>query len=748
MKKISIFFVLTIAILYSTFALSTPVISIRIEGNLRTDKETIKSAINTKTGDEFSIKKIDDDILNIYSLGFYRTVSASATEGAGGIILTFRVKEKPSVRYIMFKGNDEISDKKLQKALKIKPYNILNKKLIEETISNIMGMYASKGMYLTKINYTLKKVPGNRVDVIFHIRESKETVIRDINIIGNKHIDTDDLEDGLKNHIKKGPYILTFLPWFYTGKLRIDSLESDRQKIIDKYLARGYLDVDVSEPLVSIEPDTGNIHIDISIKEGEQYKLNSIGFKNIEPFKPKQLLEVIDLEKNKPIDIVKLRKAIEKITDMYGDLGYAFADVYPDIKKDKKTHRADITIVVNKGQKVYISRIEITGNIRTHDNVIRRELLLKEGSLYSTTKIKKSKRNLNNLNYFENVKIKTKRVAPNKVKMIVEVKEKRTGLLTIGAGYGSYSKFGVMGSVSETNLFGTGIHGKLSANISAKSSLFDLSLTNPWWHNRPISIGVDIFHQEFDNYDYKRKSTGIVPAISRRYWDQTLTIGLKYSLTRDKITLDTDNPGYYLKQEEGKHIDSSLIPFITYNTLDNYIFPTKGANINLTLRFAGLGGDRKYYKAVMFGEYFHPLFWDLIGHIKAEEGFIRSYAGKDTPVDKRFFLGGIDNMRGFEDGKLSPKDSDGNYIGGEKEFYASAEVIFPILESLHLYGVVFGDVGNCWTGKDFGNLKKDAGFEVRWISPLGPVRISIGKNLSPKDGEKSTVFLFSAGALF
>ncbi|AEA34249.1 outer membrane protein assembly factor BamA [Hippea maritima] len=746
MKKIKALFILFFVVL-SLEVYAKPVVSIRIKGNLRTDKETIKNVIKTKVGSKASIKQIDKDILNIYSLGFYKTVSATEDITQNGVIITFKVKEKPSVRYIMFKGNDEISDKKLQKALKIKPYNILNKKLIESTIDNIMGMYASKGMYLTRINYTLKKVSGNRVDIIFHIKESKETVIRDINIIGNKHLDVDELKDGLKNHVKKGPYILTFLPWFYTGKLRIDSLESDRQKIIDKYLSKGYLDVDVSEPMVNIEPDTGIVHIDISIHEGQPYKLSSIGFKDIDPLKPQKLLEVLNLEKGKPLNVVKLRKAIEKITDMYGDLGYAFADVYPDIRKNKKTHEVELTIIVNKGQKVYISRIEITGNIRTHDNVIRRELLLKEGSLYSTTKIKKSKRNITNLDYFENVKIKTKRIAPNKVKMIVDVKEKRTGMLSLGVGYGSYTKFGAMGSISETNLFGTGIHGKLSANISSKSSLFDLNLTNPWWHNKPISIGVDIFHQEFDNYDYKRKSTGIVPAISKRFWDQTLTVGVKYSITRDKITLDTDNPGYYLKEQEGTHTDSSIIPFISYNTLDNYILPTKGINSNLTLRFAGLGGDRRYYKAVLFSEYFHPLFWDFIGHIKGEGGIIKAYGGKKTPVDKRFFIGGIDSLRGFEEGKVSPEDSDGNYIGGEKEFYGSAEVIFPIIEALHFYGVVFGDVGNCWTNS-FGSIKKDAGVEIRWISPLGPIRISIGKNLSPKDGEKSTVFLFSAGALF
>ncbi len=747
MKKLSIS--IAIFFLFSLPTLAQQIISIKVEGNLRTDKETVLSVVNSKIGSKPNPKTIDEDILNIYSLGFYKTVSAWIDETSVGDVLIFKVKEKPSVRYIMFEGNEEISDKKLQKALKIKPYNILNKKLIEETINNIIGMYAAKSRYLTSVSYTLKKVPGNRVDIVFHIKESKEGVIRDINIIGNKALSTSDLESGLSNHVKKGPYILTFLPWFYTGKLRINDLENDRQKIIDKYLSRGYLDVKVSEPLVSIEPDTGNIHIDINIKEGKPYILKSISFKNIKPLTKKELLEALDLKLNKPLNMVKLRQGIRKITDMYGDKGYAFADINPIIHKNKETHTATVELDVNKGPKVYISRIEITGNVRTHDNVIRRELELKEGDIYSTSKIKKSKQHLINLDYFKDVKIMTKRAGKNKIKMIVHVDEKRTGMLSFGVGYGTYTKFGVQGSISETNLFGSGIHAKLSANVTNKSSLFNLNLVNPWWRNRPISIGVNIFHDQYDSYDYTEKTTGIVPSIAKRFWDQTLTVGVKYSLTSTTIDLDTDYPSYYLEQQEGSYIESALKPFVTYNTLDNYILPTRGVHTTLNTTIAGLGGDRKYLKAVLFGEYFHPLFWDFVGHVKAQVGAAQGYSGKVVPIDKKFFLGGIDDMRGFEVGKLSPKDNDGNYIGGDREAYGSAELIFPIIADLRLYGALFYDIGNVWTNSfDFGDLRYDSGFEIRWISPLGPIRISIAKNLSPRDDEKTTVFQFSMGALF
>ena len=746
MKKIVSFSVLFIFFIYCS-AFSKPIVSINVKGNVRSDKATILSVVKSKVGSEFNLKVADRDIVNIYKLDFYRTVSLLLNERNGGYELIFDVKEKPSVRFITFDGNDEISDKKLQKALKIKPYNILNKNLIQETINQIMGMYASKSMYLTRITYRLKPVKNNRVDVEFDIKESKEVIVRDINIIGNRHIEGDDLLDKIANHRKKGPYILTFLPWFYTGKLKVNDLDSDAQRIKDQYLSKGYLDANVKEPIVNVEPDTGDTHIDFSLKEGKQYLLKYVSFKNIAPFNKKQLESVMELSPNKPFNMIILRKDIEKITDMYADKGYAFADINPIIKKKGKY--ASVTLVVDKGKKVYINRITITGNTKTHDNVIRRELRLKEGDLYSISKIRRSRLKVNKLDFFENVKISTKRVAGNKVDMHVSVKEKPTGMLTLGVGYGSYNKISAQASVSERNLFGSGIFGKLSANLSAKSSLFDLNLVNPWLNDRPISVGIDVFHQNYDSYDYKQKSTGFVFTAARRFWDDDLSIGSKYSLTFDKITLDTDNPGYYLKEQEGKHTESALEPFITYNTLDNNVFPTRGVNVSASFRFAGLGGDRKYIKNKTFGEYFHRLPLGFIGHIKCESGYARGVGGKGVPVNKRFFLGGIDSLRGFETDKASPRDKEGNYIGGNRELYASTEIIFPIISELRLYGVGFYDIGNSWLNSyKLSNLRKDAGAGIRWISPLGPIRIEIGKNLDPKDGEKSTVVQFSMGALF
>ncbi len=732
------------------YASDVRISSVNVDGVLRTDKPTVLSAVKTKPGSEFDINLIDQDIINIYKLGFYKSVSASIDEKDGKYQLIFTVKEKPSIRFVTFKGNDEVKDKDLAKVCSAKSYRILTTSMLDKSVFSMMGLYASKGLYLTHIDYKIKPVENNRADVVFEIKESKKTYIKNIRILGNKHIDTSDILDVMKNHRKNAPYIFTFLPWFYSGKLDVNKLSSDMEAIRGLYASKGYINVKVSQPIVTVEPDTGYTYIDISIKEGRQYILKKISFRHIKPVTLKEIKENINTEINKPFDFVQLRKDIDALTDIYADKGYAFADINPIIHLNKKNLTADVTLDVDKGQKIYINRIEIAGNTKTYDNVIRREVRLKERDLYSLKKITRSRQRINNLNFFENVKISTAKVkGKDEVNMKVKVKEKPTGMLSLGVGYSSYDKIGFMGSVAEQNLLGTGIHGKFSGNITSKSALYDLNLVDPWIYNRPISIGVDLFHQKNDSYDYNESSTGGSLTAAKRFWDDDLSVGATYSLSFNNIDITTDTPGYYLEDQNGKHLESSITPFIKYNTLDNNIFPTSGVTASFSSRYTGLGGTEHYMKTIIDAGYFHKLFWDFIGHVKGEVGIADGLGSHNVPVNRRFFLGGIDNLRGFEVDKASPRDSDGNYIGGTREFYTSSELIFPLVKDLKLYGAAFVDIGSNEIAKyDFNNLKRDAGFEIRWISPLGPIRISIAKNLSPKDDEKSTVLQFSMGALF
>ncbi len=737
-------------LLLTSFAYAQNIVEINVEGNVRVDKPTILSVVKEKTNSPLNIKDVNEDIKNIYNLGFFETVSAKITNVSGGVILTFVVKEKPAIRFIKFEGNKMFKDEALYKVCKVKEYQILSTKKLQESVAAIVGFYASKGVYLTNVSYKLEPVSENRVDVVFNIREGKKTFIHKINIIGNKHIKTDDILDVMKNHKKYGPYILTFLPWFYTGRLNPQDLDSDIQSIRDLYLSKGYADVKVNGPTVSIEPDTGYIDIDISIDEGAKYTLKSLKYEHIEPYTLKELEKIVKLKVGKTFNGVQLRKDIENLTTAYADKGYAFCDINPIVTLDRQNHTVDVTFDVNKGDKVYIHRIEITGNDKTWDNVIRREIRLDQGSLYSESKIKESREKIYNTEYFDDVKISTERVpGKNEVDMKVNVKEKMTGMLSLGLGYSSYYKVGVMGSVTQRNLFGSGIYAKLYANMSANSHFFDLNLVNPWVNNKPISLGMDLYNMMYYGYDYDQRTYGVKFTAAKRFYDDQLSVGASYSLSENKIDITTSTPSYYLQQEQGTNIESTVTPFIKWSSINNTIFPTKGTIASSSLGITGFGGNTRYIKWDNTVEYFHPIFWGMIGHLKGSIGFEKGIGAKGVPLQDRYFLGGIDSLRGFDYGTVSPTDEYGNYIGGTRDAYGQAEAIFPLVEALKLYGETFFDIGNSWLySYDFGNLKKDVGVGIKWISPLGPIRVEIGKNLAPKNGEKSYVFQFSMGALF
>ncbi|MGC8705880.1 MAG: outer membrane protein assembly factor BamA, partial [Desulfurella sp.] len=423
-SSLFIFFVLI------NFAYAQNIVEINVEGNVRIDKPTILSVVKEKTNTPLNLEAVNEDIKNIYNLGFFETVSAKIKNVAGGVILTFDVKEKSAIRFVKFEGNKMFKDEELYKVCKVKEYQILSKKNLQESVAAIVGFYASKGIYLTNVSYKLEPVPGNRVDVVFQIREGKKTFIHKINIIGNHHIKTSEIFDVMKNHEKYGPYILTFLPWFYTGKLYPQDIDADIQAIRDLYLSKGYADVKVNGPTINIEPDTGYIDIDISIDEGSKYTLKNLKFEHIEPFTLKELENIVKLKVNKTFNGVQLRKDIENLTTAYADKGYAFCDINPIVTLDRQNHTVDVTFDINKGNKVYIHRIEITGNDKTWDNVIRREIRLDQGSLYSESKIKESRQKIYNTDYFDDVKISTEKIpGKDEVNMKVNVKEKMTGML-------------------------------------------------------------------------------------------------------------------------------------------------------------------------------------------------------------------------------------------------------------------------------------------------------------------------------
>jgi len=749
--KLKLLFFILVFLLFSVSAFAQDVVKVDVRGLVRTDKLTVMDVIETKAGGKYSIDKVDRDIRRIYALGFYNNVKADVEDVKGGKSVTFILEEKPSIRFVTFVGNKKIKDKELLKSCETKPYRILTPDLIAESVEKMKALYMKKGRYLTEISYSVKPVPENRVDIEYTIRESKKVVIRNINIIGNRHVKKSVIEKAMVNHRKHGPYILTFLPWFYTGRFNEDAVSMDKEAVRDVYLRRGYAEVSVKDPMVTVDISHSCINIDISLEEGQKYTLKNVGFKHEEPYSAGFLKKQMKSKEGRVFDGVALREDIMKIIDLYGQKGYAFCDVKPVIHLDKKNKTVGVTLVIDKKHKIYINRIEIVGNKKTRDNVIRRVLKLKEGDLYNSKYLRDSRKQLYKTDYFKEVAITTKRVdEEDKLNARVAVKEKHTGSFNIGMGYSTFNKFSVMGSVMERNLLGTGVHASFSGNVGSRTSLFDLTVTQPWLLDRPISLSGTLYNSKYDYTSYDEHAYGGKVTLARRFFDNTLTIGSTYGLSREKIDITQSNPSKYLKEQEGRHTESYITPFIERDTLDSSIFPTTGALSNVSVRVAGLGGTEKYMKTVAFHSIYHKLFSSpLIAHVRGEVGYATGISGRHVPIQNRFFLGGIDTVRGFSEGKISPKDEEGNYIGGEKEVVFNSELIFPLLIELNLYGVGFYDMGNCWRmTESLSSLRKGAGLGLRWISPLGPMRIEWGKNLSPKGDEKGSIWHFTMGMVF
>lgn len=746
MKRTPIVLIALLILFFSSNIYAATIKKLIITGNVRVDNQTIKDKIKSKPGTVFELPKVDSDIKRIFKLGYFKRITVSEEPVTGGIKLIYRVYEKPSIRNILFDGNDHIKDKELLKIIDIKPYQILNREKVKRSANKIRALYASKQRFMTNVQTVIKPVKNNRADIIFKIKEAKKTYIKAVKIFGNRHISSSEIEKVMTNHRKKGWYILTWLPWFYSGRFDPNALADDRDAIRDLYLSKGFAKVKVNPINVMIDPIDGKIVLYIKIHEGNRYKVGKVSFSNELPLK--NLNSQIKTKTGKIFNGVALRGDISKLVDLYGQKGYAYADINPEITFNDKKRTVNIKFVVNKGSIVKISRIQIEGNNKTEDNVIRREMKLVEGDRYNSKKIRRSKRNIINTDYFKNVKIRqVPGIKKNRMKLLVKVKEKSTGTASIGFGYSTFDKFLTRASVSEANLAGTGIHASLSGTLSAKSTQFDLNLVQPWWHNKPISVGLHLYDVKTSFSDYDDKNFGASLSVTKRYGDD-YKLGASYSISVNKITVTTDNPSQVLLDNSGDFIKSAITPFASHDSRDIYIYPTKGNKEDLSIELAGLGGNMKFIKPAFDSRIYKSIggSFVLMGRFYAET--ISAIGGTKLPLSEKLYMGGIDDFRGATYAKIAPRDSNGDLIGGTKKVLGSVELHFPIMSALHFYGKLFYDVGDVWGSGTKISLKQAIGPGFTWFSPIGPIDIAIGKDISPKKGQPSSAFNFSFGTTF
>ncbi len=733
------------------------VAEVRIKGNVRMDEEAILAVTSLKPGDPFDPRKLREDLKAIFKLGYFDDVRADIEEGPEGLVITYIVREKPVVKRIVYEGNKAIKEGDLQKITELKPYTILNLNKINEAAEKIELLYRERGYYDAKVEPLVKMLNPREAKVIFKIKEGKKAYIKKIKFEGNKAFSDKELKKLLEISEKSPLSWIKKIKTYVTGGVEpgaysYGGLYRSLGKIVTYYQNHGYMDVRVGEPRIKRKGEW--IYITIPIEEGPRYKVGRVDIEQ-DLFKDKNfLLKQLELPKKEYFNREALRRDIMKLTDLFADKGYAYAKVEPKIEKDEKAHIVNITFAVDKGPLVYVNRIEITGNTRTRDKVIRRELLIVEQRPFSATRLKKSEGRLRRLGYFDDVSISTEKgVREDLMDVHVKVKERPTGSFSIGAGYSSVDKVILMGEISQRNLFGKGQILSFQGLFGARTTRYSLSFTEPYFRDSRLSLGLNLYDWEREYDDYTRDSQGFGIRFGYLLTPNTrVFFGYRYD--------DSDLTDYYyyaskiIRESADIHITSSVELGLNRDTRNHFFDPTRGTTLNLVYEHAGgfLGGDSAFEKITCTGSIYFPVIKDLVGHVRVGVGYVTEGKGGKLPVYEKFYLGGIDSVRGYRFGDISPKDPEtGERIGGERMAFVQTEAIFPLVKSMGLKGVIFFDMGNVWgedVGYRFSDVRKSVGLGIRWLSPMGPLRIEWGYNIDAQADEDKSNWNFRMGGQF
>jgi outer membrane protein insertion porin family len=732
---------------------------VEIIGNETVPDSTILFYISEKPGMPYSPAKIAEDIRTLFKLGYFENISVDVRKGKKGIILRYFVKEKPIITDVVFKGNKNISSKKLKEELGLvneegeetKLQEPLSYKYLDELTQKIKAIYEKKGYPGTQVFYTIERISPTRAVATFIIEEGHKANVCSIEIRGNKAVDTDDIKNALETKER------SFIHLRFNAPLSAGNLTQDIENIKKLYHSRGYLDVEVEEPEVVKEKDDCYKVIYTIKSEGKPYKFGKILFEGNRLFSSKDLLKLFKkVRPGKRFNQELVDKLASRIVRKYGELGFIFANAIPEVKIHPEKHVADVIFRIHEGNRAHVRWINITGNVATRDRTIRRELDLYETGIFNTVRLERSIRRLFNTGYFENVDVKPKIVEGNKVDVNVNVKERLTGMFSVGAGYSSVSKLVAMVGLSKGNLFGTGDSGSVSLQAGARVFYFDLNYNHRWWLDRPQTLSLGLYNRYTEYFTYTSKKIGFSSMVSRRIWEDW-RVGLGYLIERDRITdIDEDAPDI-VKDEEGTTTIGMATAFISRDLRDNRFLPHRGDYFKITTQLASdfLGGDEDFYKIV--GEYAYyfnlnelPVDIELpfVASVHAKIGYADSFGSTSRmPIDYRFYVGGDTTVRGFQWGEAGPQDENGDPEGANRELIFNFEVGYDVAKMLRL--ITFVDVGGGWWNEyKLGDMRKSAGIGLRVLTPMGPIRLDLGWKLDRRTGESSSEWHFGMGSYF
>jgi outer membrane protein insertion porin family len=727
---------------------------IRIEGIQRTEAGTVFSYLPVKVGDTMTDEKAAQAIRALFATGFFRDVTLEADGG----VLVVVVQERPSVAQIEFVGMREFDKDAILKGLRqvgLADGRIFDKGLLDRAEQELKRQYLSRGMYAVNISTTVTPLERNRVAINFSIDEGAVSKIRQITIIGaNAFRDRDLL--GLMT--LRTPGLMT---WFSKqDQYSRQKLSADLETLRSHYLDRGYIEFNVDSTQVSITPDKQDIYITISITEGPRYSVSGVKVDGAKLIPDEEIIKLIKVKPGDTFSRATLTESSKAISDRLGNDGYAFANVNAIPELDKQKHQVAFTFFIDPGRRVYVRRINVSGNNRTRDEVIRREMRQLEGGWYSGEKINLSRRRIDKLGYFTEVNVETPAVqgATDQVDVNIAVVEKPTGVFLLGAGFGSGSGVLLSGSVSQQNIFGSGKHVSAAVNSSSNSTLYSLSYTDPYFTVDGVSQGFDLYLRKLDAADaglgrYKTETAGGAVRLGVPITEiDTVNYGLGVEDT--KLTTFPDSPVLYRDYVAtfGEQ-NTAILGTIGWarDGRDSLIYPTSGSYHRASGEVGLPGGTLKYYKASYQYQRYFPLSRLYTVMLNGEVGYGDGYGGKPLPFFRNFFTGGVTSVRGYRNFTIGPKDSEGNPRGGSRKLLGNAEFLFPFpgLEGDRSVRMsAFVDAGMVADTYAFGDFRYSTGVAVLWVSPLGPLKISAALPLADKPGDRKQPFQFTIGGVF
>ena len=738
---------------------------IRVEGIQRTEAGTVFNYLPVRVGETFTEAQAAEAIRGLFATGFFRDVRIEVE----GDVLVVLVDERPAIAQIDFTGVKEFDQEALKKGLRdvgLAESRIFDRALLERAEQELKRQYLSRGKYSAIITTTVTPLERNRVAINFNVVEGDVAKIRQIKIIGNQ---------AFKESTLLGLFQLTTPGWltWYTknDQYSRQKLSADLENLRSHYLNRGYLDFNIDSTQVSITPDKKDIYITLSITEGEKYTVSAVRFAGDLILPEEEYRKLVTIKPGDTFSREQLNETTKAVSDRLGNEGYAFANVNAAPEVDAEKREVAFTIFVDPGRRVYVRRINVGGNTKTRDEVVRREMRQMEGAWYDADQINRSRTRVDRLGHFEEVTVETPAVpgTTDQVDVNFSVKERATGNLSLGAGFSSSEKIVLSASVSQQNLFGTGNALTLALNTSKASRTYSLSFTNPYYTIDGVSLGWDLYHRTYDPSDsltvarYKTVSSGAGLRLGYPIGEED-SIHFGLAVDRTVITTFADSPDQYKRfcGDEGfpEQFDCDSVTSLvatagwSRDSRDSFLYPRKGSFQRVFGELAIPPGELKYGKLNYQYQHWFPIARDYALMLNADVGWAKGYADKPLPFYKNFYVGGIGSVRGFEQSSIGPKDNEGDALGGNRRVVGNAEFFFPLPgtgmdRSFRMSA--FLDAGTVWDESDkanFGDLRYSTGLAFAWSSPIGPLKFSLGVPLKKQDGDELQKFQFQLGTTF